>query len=90
MLIYETKLYKKCVLKKQCFLLIENQEKNQTDKTMKTTEQKLTEPPKSLGRWLMESKRQTQKEMQEEYRNNPVLQAIVSELKKKNGKFGTL
>jgi len=27
---------------------------------MKTTEQKLTEQPKSLGRWLMESKRQTQ------------------------------
>lgn len=53
---------------------------------MKTPEQKLTEPPKSLGRWLMESKRQTQKEMQEEYRNNPELQSIVAELKKKNGK----
>lgn len=35
---------------------------------MKTTEQKLTEQPKSLGRWLMESKRQTQKEMQEAYK----------------------
>ncbi len=63
-------------------MLIENQEKNQTGKTMKTTEQKLTEPPKSLGRWLMESKRQTQKEMQEEARTNPKYRAIIERLKK--------
>ncbi|WP_158550018.1 MULTISPECIES: hypothetical protein [Runella] len=53
---------------------------------MKTPEQKLTEPPKSLGRWLMESKRQTQKEMQEEARTNPKYRAIIERLKKANGK----
>ncbi|TAG21749.1 MAG: hypothetical protein EAZ32_04980 [Cytophagia bacterium] len=53
---------------------------------METKEQKLTEPPKSLGRYLMESKRQAQKEMIEEYQNNLDLQAIVAELKQKNGK----
>jgi hypothetical protein len=52
---------------------------------MKTTEQKLTEPPKSLGRWLMESKRQTQKEMQEAALTNPKYQAIIDQLKKANG-----
>ena len=51
---------------------------------MKTTEQKLTEQPKSLGRWLMESKRQTQKEMQEAARTNPKYRAIIERLKQAN------
>jgi len=50
---------------------------------MKTTEQKLTEQPKSLGRWLMESKRQTQKEMQEAYKKNPRIREIFEKLKEK-------
>ena len=52
---------------------------------METQEQKPAEHPKSLGRYLMESKRQAQKEMIEEYQSNPKLQSIVAELKKKNG-----
>jgi hypothetical protein len=52
---------------------------------MKTKEQKLAEPPKSLGRYLMESKRQAQKEMIEEAQNNPQYIAIIKELKKANG-----
>lgn len=51
---------------------------------MKTPEQKLTEPPKSLGRWLMESKRQTQKEMQEAYKNDPRIKQIFEELAEKS------
>jgi hypothetical protein len=50
---------------------------------MKTPEQKLTEPPKSLGRWLMESKRQTQKEMQEAYKNNPKIKEVFERLEAK-------
>ena len=57
---------------------------------METNEQKTIERPKSLGRYLMESKRQAQKEMIEEYHNNPALQAIVAELKRKNGKSNSL
>jgi hypothetical protein len=49
---------------------------------MKTVEQKLTEQPKSLGRWLMESKRQTQKEMQERYRNDPKIREAFERLSK--------
>lgn len=60
---------------------IENQDQNGIVKLMKTTEQKLTEPPKSLGRWLMESKRQTQKEMQEAYKNNPKIKEVFERLK---------
>lgn len=51
---------------------------------MKTTEQKLTEPPKSLGRWLMESKLQTQKELQEAYQNDPRIKQIFEELAEKS------
>ena len=57
---------------------------------METKEQKPIERPKSLGRYLMESKRQAQKEMIEEYQNSPKLQAIVAELKNKNGKSNSL
>ena len=48
---------------------------------METNEQKPIERPKSLGRYLMESKRQTQKEMREKYKNDPVAQAIFERLK---------
>lgn len=51
---------------------------------MRTTEQKLTEPPKSLGRWLMESKRQSQKEMQEVYKKNPKIKEIFEKLEGKH------
>lgn len=54
------------------------------EKTMKKTEQKLTEPPKSLGRWLMKSTRQTQKELQEAYQNNPRIKQIFEELADKS------
>jgi hypothetical protein len=50
---------------------------------MKTTDQKLTEAPKSLGRWLMESKRQTQKEMVEAYKANPKIKQIFERLESK-------
>ena len=52
---------------------------------MKATEQPLTERPKSLGRWLMENKKQTQKEIIEESKNNPKYRAIIEKLKEING-----
>jgi hypothetical protein len=49
-------------------------------------ETKPREKPKSLGRYLMESKRQTQEEMQERYRTDPEFRAIFERLKEKNAK----
>lgn len=43
------------------------------------------EKPKSLGRYLMESKRQTQEELKEMARTNPRIQKIYEDLERKNG-----
>lgn len=42
--------------------------------------------PKSLGRYLMESKRQAEEELKDRYRNDPEFRAAIERLKEINGK----
>lgn len=42
-----------------------------------------------LGRYLMDSKKEEQREMREEFKSNPAIRAAIEKLKKRNEQRGT-
>ena len=42
-----------------------------------------------LGKYLMDSKKETQRQMREEFKNNPAIRNALNELKKRNDERGT-
>ena len=42
-----------------------------------------------LGRYLMDSKKEEQREMREEFKTNPAIRAAIEKLKKRNEQRGT-